>query len=231
MFYVSRDYEDYALYSATQLFLRYQKEKTNPNLKPIKSVLNYVKRTLYPFRVNYQKANFTEVFREESLNGELPEGVMNIMTAPLKNTEMLQIDYEYCLSSLLYTIKKVLKDSPYRSDKVEIHNIYLSCCLTLLKMITLSYKNEARVQNKLDRVLPTGTLLEQVYGEESQEDVVLFHLDKSMYNYILLLVNRIKRLIAKDLKCVIGSYDLSDEDIQAILSESVKETFDNDDYE
>lgn len=228
-FHNPKDYSEYSFYSATQLFLRYQKEKTNPDLKPVKSVLNYAKRTLYPFKVNYQKANFTEVFRKESLKGSLPEGVLKIMSSPIRsiNNSMLQVDYWYCLGQIKYTIKKILEESPYKSDKVEIHNIYLSCCLTLLKMITLSYKNGNRIQYKVSRVLPTDDVIEQAYADESQEDVVLFHLDPSMYNYILLLVTKIKKLMAEDLSYLIGSYDLSDEDIQLILSDPIKEVYED----
>lgn len=53
MFKTSSDYDGYALYGATQLFIRYRKENINPNLKPIKSSLNYIKKLLYPIRVDY----------------------------------------------------------------------------------------------------------------------------------------------------------------------------------
>ena len=94
-------------------------------------------------------------------------------------------------------------------------------------MITLSYKNGNRIQYKVSRVLPTDDVIEQAYADESQEDVVLFHLDPSMYNYILLLVTKIKKLMAEDLSYLIGSYDLSDEDIQLILSDPIKEVYED----
>ena len=99
-----------------------------------------------------------------------------------------------------------------------MHNLYLSCMLTLLKSLTISNKNQARLNNKLLKKLPVDNLLDSIYAAEKQDDVVLYHLDKNMRNYVDVLVKRIKHSIAKDLKYLIGSYELSDDSLRDIMA-------------
>ena len=219
MFKTGADYDNYALYGATQLFVRYRKENSNPNLKPIKSSLNYIKKLLYPIRVDYQQANFAEMFTEESLEA-LPNQLRSDAASRARslNSDLLTVDYRYCLSQTSAVVKRILKMSPYRDLPYMAHNVYLSCMLTLLKSLTISNKNQLRLDNKLSKKLPVDNLLDQIYAAEIRDDVVLFHLDKSMRNYIDTLVKRIKHELAKDLKYLIGSYELSDESLRDIMA-------------
>lgn len=219
MFKCGSDYDNYALYGATQLFVRYRKENINPNLKPIKSSLNYIKKLLYPIRVDYQQANFAEMFTQESLDSSPDQLRLDaISKARSLNSDMLSVDYKYCLSQANATVKKVLSTSPYKKQPDVLHSLYLSCMLTLLKCLTISNKNQLRLDNKISKNLSVDTLLDQIYAAEIQDDVVVFHLDKSMRNYVDTLVKRIKHEMAKDLKYLIGSYELSDESLRDILA-------------
>lgn len=219
MFKTGTDYDNYALYGATQLFVRYRKENSNPNLKPIKSSLNYIKKLLYPIRVDYQQANFAEMFTEESLDA-LPDQLRSDAASKARslNSDLLSVDYKYCLSQTNVLVKRVLTTSPYKDIPHMVHNLYLSCMLTLLKSLTISNRNQLRLDNKLSRKLPVDNLLDQIYAAEIRDDVVLFHLDKSMRNYIDTLVRRVKHELAKDLKYLIGSYELSDENLRDIMA-------------
>lgn len=219
MFKTSADYDQYALYGATQLFLRYRKENINPDLKPIKSSLNYIKKILYPCRVDYQQENFAERFTDESLDAGTTEQLAydNSVKARAICMDLLEVDAKYCLGQISSEMKIILKSSPYSQDKVMFKNLYLSCLLTLLKSITMSNKNIARVENKLERKLPTENLMNQIYAREQLEDTVLYHLDANMRNYVDTLVKRLKHRIAKDLKYLIGSYSISDDVVRDIL--------------
>lgn len=55
------------------------------------------------------------------------------------------------------------------------------------------------------------------------DSVVTFHLDPNMYNYVAVLVNRIKSLIIKDMRDLIGDSEPSDSVIQSIMSSSMEE--------
>lgn len=51
----------------------------------------------------------------------------------------------------------------------------------------------------------------------------MFHLDPNMKNYVAVLVNRIKKLIIKDMRYLIGDSEPSDSVIQSIMSSSLEE--------
>lgn len=220
MFQKASDYDSYALYGATQLFVRYRKENINPDLKPIKSSLNYIKKILYPCRVDYQQAYFSERFTDESLQAGTTEQLTydNEVKARSSNSDLVRLDTEYCLSQMAATLRVILNQSPYRQDPVMMHNLYLSCLLTLTKSLTFSSKNASRIQSKLDRHHSVDTLMEQVYAQEALEDVVLFHLDRSLQNYVDTQVKKLKHQMAKDLRYIIGSYNLSDAEVRDILT-------------
>ena len=219
MFKCSADYDQYALYGATHLFVRYRKELTNPKLTPIKSSLNYIKTILYPTRVDYQQANFSERFTEQSLS-EAPEQIRADAAARARqaNDDLLAVDCQYYLTQIAATIRLVINTTPYKNDPVMCHRLRLSCMLTLLKSITPNERNKERLKARLARGLDTEKLAEQIYNQEALTSTVLFHLDSSLGNYVDTLVRRIKRELAKGLKYLIGSYELSDESIRDILA-------------
>ncbi len=232
MFITASDYDNYALYGATQLFLRYRKEKEpGSKLKPIKSCLNYIKRILYPLKVNYQKSNFFQVFKEEALNGNAPIGIADNQkkTAENINNDLLRTEYKYCLTQIAATIKLIIRDSPYSNNKVTMHNLYISCLLTLLKTITISNKNLERLKVRKRRNIVTDSFIDKIYEEESKDDVVIYHLDKTMGNYIDTLVKRCKKEIAKDLSYIVDSYNLPDNTIKEMLMQPLEDYSDGQD--
>ena len=217
----SRDYDEYALYAATQLYMRYKKEGTEKgkNLKPIKSCLNYIKKVLYPMKVNYQQDYYEQVIKsdmsEEEYSTQLQEDRENLVRQ--SNSQLVQIEYSHYLESICTTIKFVLRTSPYQNDKAMMHNIYLSCLLTLLKTITMSNRNKARFNKRVRKALSVENLIDQIYAQESQDNIVLYHLDPSMGNYILTLVAKIRKEIVKDLRGIIGSFEPSEQVIKDVL--------------
>ena len=66
-----------------------------------------------------------------------------------------------------------------------------------------------------------------IYEEELFKSVVTFHLPENMQNYIATLVNRIKVLIGKDLRDLVGSAEPNDIMIQAVLASAIQETPDD----
>lgn len=226
-----RDYDEYALYAATQLFLRYKKEEagTSKRIKPIKSCLNYIKKVLYPMKVNYQRAYFEQVIRNEDAKEEnyaqLQDDRENI--ARRSSQELMHVEYRQYLENIPNTIKFVLRTSPYINDKVMMHNIYLSCLLTLLKMMTMSNVNQERLKKKTDRALPVENLIDQIYAEEMSENVVLYHLDATMNNYVATMVSLARKEIVKDLRDIVGSFEPSEQVIKDILKSPIEEYIDS----
>lgn len=214
-FNTAKDYDEYALFGATRLFLRYQKRQ----LKVIKSVLNYVNRILYPTKVEYQAQTFNQVFKKD-VEDDLTKTIEHELYSKAANQTdgMKRADFEYYLNKIPSTIKRYMKELPYYKDKALIHNIYLSCILSVLNAFTMSRDNKKRYEKKARKNLPIDNLLETIYREERKDAVILYNLDSSMYNYISTLVNRIFTMIKKDLIYLLGSYEPSDAIIMSILS-------------
>ena len=62
-----------------------------------------------------------------------------------QSRQLLKVEVESYLLKINKTIKQFLQYSPYYNDKVMMHNIYISCMLTLLNQITLSNTNKKRM--------------------------------------------------------------------------------------
>lgn len=202
----SKEYDGYALYSATQLFLRYINPKQfiegPKQLKKIKSSLNYIKSTLYSMKVDYQKETFREVYdpkyyqKEDSIGLELINRGLNTFN------QISRIEFEYCLSQIEGNIKEEINSTPYRKDKIISKNLYISCSLSLIKGLE----------------------------DKNNKDVVIYHLDKSMRNYVDLLCTKIKKSLAKDLLYLMECNKPSDSLIKDILESPIKKEIDTEEY-
>ena len=234
-FNTDRDYNEYALYAATRLFMRYKRERegTSKRLKPIKSSLNYIKKVLYPMKVDYQQSYFEEVVREDKAKDSAQHQLYEDKVDSIRksNNELLRVEYTYYLDSICNTIRFTLNRIPYKNNNLMMHNIYLSCVLTLLKTVTLSNENKNKLAARIDKALPIEVMIDSLYKQESQDNVVLYHLDRSMKNYIMTLVAIIRKEIVKDLRGIIGSYEPSEQVIKDILMSPMKEYVNTDEQQ
>lgn len=206
-----KDYEDFALYMASQTYYRLKNPKQyqiddngNPKMTKLKSVLNYMKSTLYPRKVDFQQQNYaqtqisiddTDYYSEYSFLDRLEDTI----------DELTLVEFEACLQDTVHTIKYFLNRIPYRKGTAEWQNIYMSCLLTFLDSITLSNNDIRRIKNYSRNTSNKYFALINDYKEQS-DCVTLFHLDEKYRDYILILVREIKRIIANDLSSSIKSY-------------------------
>lgn len=231
------DYEPFALFAASKLYMRLTNPKqflpdNDPKkLKKVKSILNFLKTTLYPMVVDYQQENYAQRFSLEDEREDLVETAKDLRHEVVKSvskqyTDILRIDFEYYLNKICYTIKGFLKTTPYAEDKLTLHNLYLSCLMTLINQITLCNVNKERLQNKIDKGYRTDDFINRIYKEEQLTSVVVYHLNPSMKNYISTLVCRIRKLIINDLRDLIGAAQPTDAVVQAVMSSSLENTSD-----
>ena len=140
-----------------------------------------------------------------------------------QSDNMMRVEFEYYLKKIPQTIKEFLKQIPYANNKVLMHNIYISCLLSVLNSFTMSNENKRRLKNKQQRGLSVDNLLESIYREERKDSIILYNLDNKLYNYISTLVNKIYSIIREDLVYLIGSYEPSDAIIQSILASPIED--------
>ena len=237
LFKTQEDYDNFKTYAATEVYLRLTNKKQflqddDPKkLKKIKSILNYIKRVLYPLTVNYQQENYCNLYKQRDLsiykeqegstqpdkNSFMYENTLN------SNSEFIHIEVDNYLNSICKIIRSVTDNTIYSKDKILTYNIYMSCLLTLLKSFTLSKYNTKRITNENgDMRYVSDKTLESIYYEESSNALTVWNLDESMSTFISVLVNKIKRIIAKEIRDIINYYQPSEELIKDILFSSIQ---------
>lgn len=227
--YYSRaeEYDQFGLFCATRLYLRYTNQKQfefnddgSPKMKRIKSVLNYIKRVIYPYKVDFELE-----FNIENKDAEIIQlGGFDLGEHMVEQTSLFDtMSYSYTLSEISSIVKAHLRKIPHKQHSAEWMNIYLSCMLTLLSSMTLS-NYQLREFKKLK--LPKYESLEKLYAQLRYEDPILFHLDPSMSTYIKVLVTELRHVIATELSWK-GDYYISAEESMKNLICNAMELEDN----
>lgn len=170
-------YEDFALMFAEDMFLRLRnpkqymlKEDGTPRMPRLTSILNYMKKALYGRKVAFEQGHYSQSFSlNQKLDVDMISSHCNIINQMRHyRQDFNEVELETCLSDICKTIKGFLKDIPYSNNKKEWENIYISCLLTI-----------------------SNFLSSQERSNESME-VILYHLDESMRDYIDVLCKRIE---------------------------------------
>ena len=195
-----QEYDDYAVFAATTIYLRYIKKQKQG--ERIKSLLNYAKKTKGFLKTmyqddNYQHDNYHEALEDSALIGEMQK----------KLREWVQQDYRYnvneeveeVLTRLPECITKVVMQTPYKSNKLMIKNLRMSCMLTLLSQLTLSNKSLEKIQKKEEKnkQVVDSTLFK--YLEEERQDVICWRISEELSDYVKLLVNKTRRMLSREI--------------------------------
>lgn len=227
-------YENFSMYGATRTYFRLKNKKQFelnadgvPRMNKITSILNFLKATVYPMKVDYEQQEYSQNNMSENPRVSLDDMKMDYsqIRDKVENTGFAKLNFECYLTQLAKTIKSCLVKIPEYSKKVEWNNIYLSCLLTLLNSITLTNKDKELVTNLSENLYEDK--LEKLYYKESQNCVILFHLPESMNNYIFVLCNKIKKSIAKDLSEIINCYETPESITKYAILESVSRLYED----
>ena len=213
-------YDDFAIYTATSVFLRLKNKKQfqpdkngNYKLTKIKSVLNYLKKTLYFRKVSFEQEVYSQTLSYEEVTDDILVPTYTFSNRLSTIAERLnRVEFGCYLETIVNVFKDYLKNIPYRYKSPEWYNIYISCLLTFLNNIILSYKDLEKLNNSKYRIGDIEMIKD--YFNQNKDEVILYHLNENMKDYILILVRCIKHIIAKDLSedlhCEINTYNLSD---------------------
>lgn len=237
-----KNYNDcmqFALFSATRTYMRLTNKRqflpdSDPRkLSKIKSILNWIKKVLYPSKVEYQKYAYNEVFKQDESPKELMQEVKNQLESNIKTrvtNDLLRIDVECYFNTIERTIKNFLKRSVYANDPLISKNLYISCILTFLRSITISRKNSKKIFNSKNSFkLNSDETLNSIYENESLSSPIVWHLNKNMKDYVAVLVNEIKSLVCRDIMELTRYYDSTEELLKNILMEPVLDLSEDED--
>ena len=214
-------YDDYALQGASKLFLRLKDVRQfgeTPIIKPIKSILNYIKTISYPYKVDFEQSTYLEMSQETLI---LHADTTNLSNYIAEESDIFdQIDFQQSLNSVNLIVKDYLKMIPYNKNTSEFKNIYISCMLTLLNSITTTADNVSKISNQLNILDST---LNRIYKKSKYDDPILYHLPNSMANYIKVLVREIEHAVAKELSVATRSQISSETSIKNLIAANMED--------
>ena len=216
------DYDDFAMYSAGELFLSMRKKQINAGqeirgrlIVPVKSCLNFIKKVLFPLKVNYERQTFALIYNPEVGHDtdQLAENMRASVQASYRN--LLKNDLIETSEKIPQLLWHIVKNTPYQLDEVMLDRIYISCQLTFLNDIILSKKATTRV----DKYISSNRDIKvSRFYQENNKEVILWHLPNHMKDFIRILVTRLKHDLSDELQELRSSTDLSEEVIDDILN-------------
>lgn len=228
------DYDSFACYGACELFFSMRKKLINEGKEvrgkavvPIKSSLNFIKATLFPLKINYQRESFMQVLDPD------------IHESAAKFSEQTREDIQSMYRRNLYEnlndtvdmipklLQKVISLTPFRYDVLMRKKLQISILLTLLDDITMPNKLRKKIDSKkpVDNADKIINRLIIAY-ELNPNNVILWHLEDGYAGYVRLLTQRLKRWIGNELQVIIHGDDLADGIIDSVIN-SAYETHNN----
>lgn len=187
--YFSRSnyYDDFALMGASRLYMRIKNEK----LTKIKSILNYIKTVIYPYKVDFEKESYVSNTEDNEL---IYTDNASLSSTLVEDSDIFdKIEFRYTLDSISTMIRRFLNKIPHNKRNAEWLNIYTSVLLTFNNIIMSAHDKKANIDTMSSKDL------HNLYLDISSQEPILYHLNKNYSNYITALVNQIKGLIAKQL--------------------------------
>lgn len=221
-------YDDFAVYVATRVYSRYvdenqfvvKKGRDKPKLKKIKSVLNYLKKIIYPAKITFeQNRNQQNIEIGEQFTYDLRYDFHSRIRDTVHNLKA--IEYSAYIQDIVPTIKSHVYSVVKFEDKVTTNNIYLSCVLSFLNSVVLPNKT----QEKLNKMMSDGikqSAINRMYQFERTNSTILYHLNDSYKDYVSVLVNEVRQIIAKDMSSIMQTDVYSDSLAEDLLQYSFK---------
>lgn len=144
------DYEMFCLETAANIYMRLRREDQDYTyqdrvMKPIKSILNFIKGSLGFMCITWQQQNFSQNITDDVVDSTKINDVGDFVRreAESQYTEKKQEAYREAIEGLPEYIKKSIDKSIYKKNALVAHELYLSCCLSLCNALTLEGKKSS----------------------------------------------------------------------------------------
>ena len=211
-----KEYDDFAIYGASSLFLRLTTQKDLPR---VKSILNYAKKVVYPLKVDFMNSEYSPIPKVPENADELTYNFDNVISRQVSSLNLS--DFGMTMMDVKSTCRKLLSTIPYDMNSSEWSNIYVSVMLSFLNSVTLRNRSIRRLEHLEDTHFIREYHLDNFYENEREEEPILFHLPSHMSNYISVLSRQLRSMIAKDLSDILRTKVHSD----YVLIESERSNF------
>ena len=207
MFTNFQDYDMYAFYSASRLFMALRKNQLNQGktikgklIRPIKSCLNYTKALMYPMKIEYQRESYREIIEEEFVSTKFDSmAFKERLKDQARDCIGINTHFKNYVEETLKQngrlLDEVLQKSPFHKDSPEYRNLKISILLTSFQILKTKKKLNA-----------------------SPQSVILWHLPKSMSNYTKVLLKEFFTKIKIEIIDCYKEADMSDTDLENIIT-------------
>lgn len=209
-FHKEEYYDEFAILLAGDVFHRLfthpklfeLDDNGQPKLPKMKSCLNYIKSILYGRKVTFEQTNYSQKYIDiEQANEEFKPIVSSFAYSSTSLNAHINTDVKIYLNDLSKTIKQyVYSNSVYRKNPILIKNIYISCILSILNSLVFTQNDLQNIQEKYVTQEAKLRYLYKMYKINRTDCTVLYHLDRTFYAYITVLVRKLFTLIGTDIK-------------------------------
>lgn len=215
MFKKFEDYDGYAFYAATRLFLALRKNYLNQGkvikgkqIRPIKSCLNYTKALLYPMKIEYQQETFKDIIEEEFVSKKFDAfAYKEQLKGEVRGSSDMSAQLKLLLRGSLGKKNKILdgllEKSPFGPSTPEYRNLKISILLNSINI--LHTKNKLVVTD--------------------QQGIILWHLPKNMTSYVKVLLKEFFTAIKLEIMDCCKEASPADDTLEAILQANWEESY------
>lgn len=216
------DYDEFSIVTAGIIYTRlankrqYLPDDDPKKMKPIKSILNYLNFALYGLKVNYQQENYFGGSHPKYASTDWLEETSRNTVQSYYN-DGLEDAIETEISFLPKKINRVLKTTPYRNDPIMLKNLHISLVLSFLNAVTIPSNKYLKIKNNQNEAKQEKALT-TLYRKQLSLPPILYHLDESLSDYVILLLRKLKRDFANVLIDTTKSFELPDDVLENIMS-------------
>ena len=216
------EYDNFSLYMATKVYLRYINPKHQGPEDRIVSVLNYCKGLLYPTKVDFLKETYVEILGSNPNKNEdfslLHQSMSDGIQSDHINNDMILQDVIEEFEALPKLIRLELNKVPYTRDKLMMHRLFMSVLLTIINGVTLSNSAIDKLGRRVARGLEAEEFKLNLLLKERDSSVILWRLENKYYNLVNLLARKVRKKCGENVGLVRQDYELSNEDVAAVLA-------------
>lgn len=221
-----KQYDDFAYFAATYIFMRltnkkqfeWDSSKHSYKLEKVKSVLNYIKKTLYAMKVRFEQLDYSQQYVE--VEDFVPDSTNQVYLANQANKAFKEIEFFDILENVNQIIDEILLTTPYKNSMIQKY-IKISCLLSILNLITINNEQLEILKDKNVKWFNSMHFIEKIFSDLKKNYVILYKIPQSMGNFIDITVKKIFKEIGKDISELIDDYNVTDTMAKNILIESI----------
>lgn len=178
-------YDSFCLYCANYYIMRLIRGK-----KHIKSILNYLKKTIHFRRMDFMEEITSDTISQLVESIDVPEYVSNLVD---DSNPIDEIEFSVSLETIDRIIHNYLDKIPHKKHSAEWTNIYISCLLTILQYMT----PDERQRKIIHRGRQSDVL--RMFDEMRHSPTIIYHVSDDYSNYISTLVREVCSVVATEL--------------------------------